>query len=171
MAVAMTKALRNLIHFGRHRCSFKPTRWLKPNLAVENSRPANAVGLCSNAAFSSNVPSPPPTSPPSTPGVGRKGHRLSFHRRGGDYRPWWRRRWDAEPRQQAQFSRPSFSSHGKSKLERLFTVKCGIQTGRKIASSPTWETGKSGTRQFDGVYLDIVDGFETFEQDGDGFHR
>ena len=81
-----------------------------------------------------------------------------------DYRPYWRKEWG-----------------GKGKLTAAAPAWLGVQNPEWKGNyrvkywKPEWQKlmlaviDDAMARGFDGVYLDIVDGFETFEQDGNKF--
>ena len=75
-----------------------------------------------------------------------------------DYRPYWRRSWKTNP--------PAFLLAENPEWKGNYRVKYWQADWQRIILAAV---DKIMTAGFDGVYLDIVDGFETFEQDGKNF--
>ena len=75
-----------------------------------------------------------------------------------DYRAYWQRTWKTTP--------PAFLLGENPEWKGNFRVKYWNADWQKIVLADVDKIMASG---FDGVYLDIVDGFETFEQNGNDF--
>jgi cysteinyl-tRNA synthetase len=75
-----------------------------------------------------------------------------------DYRAYWQRAWRTNP--------PAFLLAENPDWKGNFRVKYWQPDWQKIILADMDKIMAAG---FDGVYLDIVDGFETFEQDGGNF--
>jgi cysteinyl-tRNA synthetase len=75
-----------------------------------------------------------------------------------NYRAYWQRAWKTNP--------PAFLLGENPEWKGNFRVKYWQAGWQKIILADVDKIMAAG---FDGVYLDIVDGFETFEQDGDNF--
>jgi cysteinyl-tRNA synthetase len=73
----------------------------------------------------------------------------------GDYRDYWQRSWRTNP--------PEFLLSENPQWKGDYRVKYWHTDWQKIILADADKIMAAG---FDGVYLDIVDGFETFEQDG-----
>ena len=76
-----------------------------------------------------------------------------------DYRPYWRKEWLRD-------ARPAFLGAVNPEWKGNYRVKYWIADWQRIILAAVDDAMTSG---FDGVYLDIVDGFETFEQQGKDF--
>ena len=76
----------------------------------------------------------------------------------GDYRAYWQHSWRTNP--------PAFLLTENPRWKGDFRVKYWHADWQKIILADVDKIMAAG---FDGVYLDIVDGFETFEQDGNNF--
>jgi len=81
-----------------------------------------------------------------------------------DYRPYWRKEWGRKGRLTA--AAPAWLGVENPEWKGNYCVKYWHPEWQKIMFAAIDDTM---TRGFDGVYLDIVDGFETFEQDGKEF--
>ena len=81
-----------------------------------------------------------------------------------DYRRYWRKEWlrDGKPAPSA----PAFLGLVNPEWKGNYKVKYWHAQWQKIMLAAVDD---AMTRGFDGVYLDIVDGFEYFEQDGENF--
>ncbi|MCX6895755.1 MAG: endo alpha-1,4 polygalactosaminidase [Verrucomicrobia bacterium] len=75
-----------------------------------------------------------------------------------DYRTYWQRSWKTNP--------PAFLLAENPEWKGNYRVKYWQADWQRIILAAVDKIVASG---FDGVYLDIVDGFETFEQDGKNF--
>jgi len=75
-----------------------------------------------------------------------------------NYRPYWDKSWDTNP--------PAFLLEENPNWEGNYRVKYWQANWQKLILA---DVDKITAVGFDGVYLDIVDGFEAFEQDGDDF--
>ena len=75
-----------------------------------------------------------------------------------DYRTYWRRSWKTNP--------PAFLLAENPDWKGNYRVKYWQADWQRIILAAVDKIMAAG---FDGVYLDIVDGFETFEQDGKNF--
>jgi cysteinyl-tRNA synthetase len=75
-----------------------------------------------------------------------------------DYRAYWQLSWKTNP--------PAFLLGENPEWKGNYRVKYWQAGWQKIILADVDKIMAAG---FDGVYLDIVDGFETFEQDGDNF--
>jgi cysteinyl-tRNA synthetase len=75
-----------------------------------------------------------------------------------DYRAYWRSAWRTNP--------PAFLLAQNPEWKGNYRVKYWRAEWQKIILADVDKIMATG---FDGVYLDIVDGFETFEQDGNNF--
>jgi cysteinyl-tRNA synthetase len=75
-----------------------------------------------------------------------------------DYRAYWQRAWKTNP--------PAFLLAQNPEWKGNYRVKYWQPAWQKIILAAVDQIMAAG---FDGVYLDIVDGFETFEQDGKNF--
>jgi cysteinyl-tRNA synthetase len=81
-----------------------------------------------------------------------------------DYRPYWRPEWVRNGRRTA--AAPTWLGIENPDWKGNFQVKYWNVEWQKIML-PAIDDAMA--RGFDGVYLDIVDGFETYEQDGEDF--
>lgn len=75
-----------------------------------------------------------------------------------DYRPYWRKEWKEKPPAWLLAENPDWKGN--------FRVKYWHAEWQQLCLAAIDDALARG---FDGVYLDIVDGFETFEQEGDDF--
>ena len=83
-----------------------------------------------------------------------------------DYRPYWKHEWDANKDGKPDTNAPAFLVGENPEWHGNYRVKYWHAVWQKIILASVDEIMAQG---FDGVYLDIVDGFETFEQDGKNF--
>jgi len=81
-----------------------------------------------------------------------------------DYRPYWKKEWGT--RDKLTRSAPKWLGHENPAWKGNYRVNYWEAEWQALILSSVDAAMGSG---FDGVYLDIVDGFETFEQDGDKF--
>lgn len=81
-----------------------------------------------------------------------------------DYRPYWRKAWVSGGRLTS--AAPSWLGGENSAWKGNFRVKYWDVDWQKVILAAVDDAMGRG---FDGVYLDIVDGFENFEQDGEDF--
>ena len=81
-----------------------------------------------------------------------------------DYRPYWRKEWGKKGEIAA--AAPAWLGKENPEWKGNYRVKYWQPEWQKIMLG---EIDEAMTRGFDGVYLDIVDGFETFEQEGREF--
>lgn len=79
-----------------------------------------------------------------------------------DYRPYWRAEWSGKGKTAA----PAWLLAENPEWKDNYRVKYWNAEWQKVMLTVIDEVMARG---FDGVYLDIVDGFETFEQDGNEF--
>ena len=83
-----------------------------------------------------------------------------------DYRPYWKREWDANKDGKPDTNAPAFLAGENPGWHGNYRVKYWHAGWQKLILAAVDQIVAQG---FDGVYLDIVDGFETFEQDGKNF--
>ena len=83
-----------------------------------------------------------------------------------DYRPYWKREWDANKDGKPDTNAPAFLLAENPDWHGNYRVKYWHAEWQKIILAAVDRIVAQG---FDGLYLDIVDGFETFEQDGKKF--
>ncbi len=81
-----------------------------------------------------------------------------------DYRPYWRKEWVSRGKLTA--AAPAWLGAENPEWKGNYRVKYWQAAWQKLILASIDEAIAHG---FDGVYLDIVDGFETFEQDGNQF--
>jgi cysteinyl-tRNA synthetase len=81
-----------------------------------------------------------------------------------DYRPYWRKEWGGQGKLTA--SAPAWLLPENPDWAGNYRVKYWRAEWQKLILATIEDAMARG---FDGVYLDIVDGFETFEQDGQDF--
>ena len=81
-----------------------------------------------------------------------------------DYRPYWRREWGT--RKNLTAAAPAWLGAENPKWKGNYRVKYWHAEWQKIMLAAIDDAMARG---FDGVYLDIVDGFEMFEQEGKDF--
>jgi cysteinyl-tRNA synthetase len=81
-----------------------------------------------------------------------------------DYRPYWRKEWVNRGRLTP--AAPSWLATQNPEWKGNYRVKYWMPGWQQLILAAIDEVMAQG---FDGVYLDIVDGFETFEQDGKEF--
>ena len=81
-----------------------------------------------------------------------------------DYRPYWRKEWGSKGRLTA--AAPAWLGAENPEWKGNYRVKYWHAEWQKLMLAAVDD---AMTRGFDGVYLDIVDGFETFEQEGKEF--
>jgi cysteinyl-tRNA synthetase len=79
-----------------------------------------------------------------------------------DYRPYWRKAWDANRDGRPDSGAPAFLCPVNPDWQGNYKVRYWDPTWQKIILAYLDEIVAQG---FDGVYLDIVDGFEFFEYD------
>ncbi len=79
-----------------------------------------------------------------------------------DYRSYWRRAWDTDKDGTPDKSAPSFLTQENPDWKGNYKVRYWQETWQQIILA---ELDKIVVQGFDGVYLDIVDGFEYFEYD------
>ena len=79
-----------------------------------------------------------------------------------DYRPYWKRAWDADKDGKPDKSAPAFLDKENPDWKGNYKVRYWQDTWQRIILKALDEIIAQG---FDGVYLDIVDGFEYFEND------
>ena len=83
-----------------------------------------------------------------------------------DYRSYWRREWDATGDGRPDAGAPSFLLAQNPEWKGNYRVKYWRADWQQIMLPNVDAVMAAG---FDGVYLDIVDGFETFERQGEKF--
>jgi cysteinyl-tRNA synthetase len=83
-----------------------------------------------------------------------------------DYRAYWHREWDADRDGKPDAGAPAFLLAQNPEWKGNYRVKYWQAGWQRIILADVDKIMAAG---FDGVYLDIVDGFETFEQDGKNF--
>ena len=81
-----------------------------------------------------------------------------------DYRPYWRKEWGSKGRLTA--AAPAWLGAENPEWKGNYRVKYWHAEWQKLMLAAIDDAMARG---FDGVYLDIVDGFETFEQEGKEF--
>ena len=81
-----------------------------------------------------------------------------------DYRPYWRKEWGSKGKLTA--AAPAWLGAENPEWKGNYRVKYWNAGWQKLMLALIDDAMARG---FDGVYLDIVDGFETFEQDGNEF--
>ena len=81
-----------------------------------------------------------------------------------DYRPYWRKEWGRKGKLTA--AAPAWLGAENPEWKGNYRVRYWNAEWQKIMLAAVDD---AMTRGFDGVYLDIVDGFETYEQDGKEF--
>jgi cysteinyl-tRNA synthetase len=81
-----------------------------------------------------------------------------------DYRPYWRKEWGSKGKLTA--AAPAWLVAENPEWKGNYRVKYWNADWQKLILAAIDDAMARG---FDGVYLDIVDGFETFEQDGKDF--
>ncbi len=84
----------------------------------------------------------------------------------GDYRAYWQRAWDADHDGRPDAGAPAFLLAQNPRWKGDYRVKYWQADWQKIILADVDKIMAAG---FDGLYLDIVDGFEFFEQDGKNF--
>ncbi|MEY4386193.1 MAG: hypothetical protein RLY20_1476 [Verrucomicrobiota bacterium] len=84
-----------------------------------------------------------------------------------DYRPYWRREWDANKDGKPDTNAPTFLLAENPDWHGNYRVKYWHTDWQKLMLAAVDRIMAQG---FDGVYLDIVDGFETFEFDGKNYN-
>ena len=84
----------------------------------------------------------------------------------GDYRAYWNTNWDANRDGKPDPGAPDFLLTENPRWKGDYRVKYWHADWQRIILADADKIMAAG---FDGVYLDIVDGFETFEQDGNDF--
>jgi len=97
---------------------------------------------------------------------GRAGRRILAYLSIGeaeDYRPYWRREWGQNGKLSA--AAPAWIVAENKEWKGNYRVKYWHAQWQQLILDAADDVMARG---FDGVYLDIVDGFETFERDGDG---
>ena len=83
-----------------------------------------------------------------------------------DYRAYWNPKWDANHDGKPDAGAPAFLLAQNPQWKGNYRVKYWQAGWQQIILADVDQIMAAG---FDGVYLDIVDGFETFEQDGKNF--
>ena len=83
-----------------------------------------------------------------------------------DYRAYWHREWDANHDGKPDAGAPDFLLAQNPEWKGNYRVKYWQAGWQQLILADVERIMAAG---FDGVYLDIVDGFETFEQDGKNF--
>lgn len=81
-----------------------------------------------------------------------------------DYRPYWRKEWGSKGKLTA--AAPAWLGSENPEWKGNYRVKYWQAEWQQLMLAAVDDAMERG---FDGVYLDIVDGFETFEQDGKKF--
>lgn len=81
-----------------------------------------------------------------------------------DYRPYWKKEWGT--RDKLTRSAPKWLGHENPAWKGNYRVNYWDPEWQSLILSSVDAAMDAG---FDGIYLDIVDGFESFEQDGDKF--
>ncbi len=81
-----------------------------------------------------------------------------------DYRPYWRKEWGT--REKLTAAAPAWLGAENPEWKGNYRVKYWRAEWQQLVLAAIDDAMASG---FDGVYLDIVDGFETFEQEGNDF--
>ncbi|MBI3880756.1 MAG: endo alpha-1,4 polygalactosaminidase, partial [Verrucomicrobia bacterium] len=81
-----------------------------------------------------------------------------------DYRPYWRKEWGSKGKLTA--AAPAWLGAENPEWKGNYRVKYWNAEWQRLMLAAIDDAMARG---FDGVYLDIVDGFETFEQDGKDF--
>ena len=83
-----------------------------------------------------------------------------------DYRAYWHREWDTNHDGKPDAGAPDFLLAQNPEWKGNYRVKYWQPGWQQLILADVDRIMAAG---FDGVYLDIVDGFETFEQDGKNF--
>ena len=83
-----------------------------------------------------------------------------------DYRAYWNPKWDADHDGKPDAGAPAFLLAQNPEWKGNYRVKYWQTNWQQIILADVDKIMAAG---FDGVYLDIVDGFETFERDGKNF--
>ena len=83
-----------------------------------------------------------------------------------DYRAYWNPKWDANHDGKPDAGAPAFLLAQNPEWKGNYRVKYWQTNWQQIILADVDKIMAAG---FDGVYLDIVDGFETFERDGKNF--
>ena len=102
-------------------------------------------------------------------GAGKTGRKVVAYLSIGeaeDYRPYWKPEWDANKDGKPDTNAPAFLVGENPDWSGNYRVKYWHADWQKIILAAVDQIMAQG---FDGVYLDIVDGFETFERDGKKF--
>ena len=97
--------------------------------------------------------------------AGRPGRRVLAYLSIGeaeDYRPYWQRAWGANRDRQAGAGAPGWLLNQNPQWKGNYRVKYWDADWQQLMLR---EVETAMAQGFDGVYLDIVDGFETFEED------
>jgi cysteinyl-tRNA synthetase, unknown class len=84
-----------------------------------------------------------------------------------DYRPYWQREWDANKDGRPDMNAPAFLLAENPDWHGNYRVKYWRAEWQKLMLATVDRIMAQG---FDGLYLDIVDGFEPFEFDGKNYH-
>jgi cysteinyl-tRNA synthetase len=84
----------------------------------------------------------------------------------GDYRDYWQRAWDADKDGKPDAGAPSFLLAENPQWKGDYRVKYWQPAWQQLILADVDRIMAAG---FDGLYLDIVDGFETFERDGEKY--
>ena len=79
-----------------------------------------------------------------------------------DYRPYWKREWDADRNGRPDRKAPPWLGNENPDWKGNYRVRYWDKDWQSIVLALVDKTVQAG---FDGVYLDIVDAFETFEYD------
>lgn len=79
-----------------------------------------------------------------------------------DYRPYWRRAWDANRDGRPDSGAPKWLGEQNPEWKGNYKVRYWQEAWQQLALRGVDEAAARG---FDGVYLDLVDAFETFEYD------
>lgn len=84
-----------------------------------------------------------------------------------DYRPYWRQEWDADRDGRPDAGSPMFLLSENPDWEGNYRIRYWHDDWQKLMLE---EIDRIIGQGFDGLYLDIVDAFETFEFDGRDWH-
>ena len=135
--------------------------------AVEKLAACGRDWIVLDAAFSSDEPWT--TADLAAIRAGRAGRKVIAYLSIGeaeDYRAYWRREWDANRDGKPDAGAPAFLVAENPDWKGNYRVKYWHADWQQIILADVDRVMAAG---FDGLYLDIVDGFETFERDGKNF--
>ena len=141
-------------------------RWKKQSEAVESLASCARDWIVIDAAYSGETDSRWTRTDLDTMRSGKSGRRVLAYLSIGeaeDYRHYWKKSWDADRDGKPDVGAPDFLMPENPDWAGNYRVRYWHNNWQALMLA---EVDRIAEQGFDGVYLDIVDAFETFEFDG-----